>query len=96
MSFRTAFSWLDQIRKLPCVPIRSISASRKVEVRKRVNDVDPLSMLKIAALLSYRVATPLKCHLLVWPHTGVIRHRDTRRFKIDEVQRIGQFFETLP
>src|SRR5437762_14169540 len=72
-------------------PLRSNSLHEcrcKVEVRERVNNVNPLSMFEGAAFLSYRVTAPLKRHLLIRPHPGVIRHCNTRGFKINEVERV--------
>src|SRR2546429_6684090 len=73
-------------------PLRSNSLHEcrcKVEVRERVNDVNPLSMFEGPAFLAYRATAPLKRDLLIGPHPGVIRHCNTRGFKINEVKRVG-------
>src|SRR5947208_10050388 len=67
----------------------------KLEIWKRIDDIDPLRVLQWSASLPDRMAAPLKGDQLIRAHTRVVRHRHTGGLEIDEVKRVLQLFQSL-
>src|SRR5438477_13070618 len=49
----------------------------KLEIWKRIDDIDPLGVLQWSAPLADGMAAPLKGDQLIRAHTHVVRHRRT-------------------
>ena len=68
----------------------------ETKTRKRIVDVYPFGVLQLfVARLQNRVTTKLKRNLLVWLHAFVIRHGQSRSFKVNKMQRILASFEFI-
>ena len=67
---------------------------RKMKTRKRIVDVYPFGVLQLFVTRPQNCVTAkLKCNLLVGLHAFVIRHCQSRSFKVNKMQRILACFE---